>query len=139
MTAHYDWRPYRPGDEAALRPRPDMAASFEAERGRLPGGRKWTLTRDGRPVGVGGFEPSGAAASMGWWLAEDLDMRGWAAARRASREALDWARRVGPIRRVHVLAAGDRPAACRMLARLGFARTGALDDGDVVMSLEFTR
>lgn len=122
---------------ADLKMRPDMRAQFEAGGGVIPPGPKWALTGPSGLLGLGGFEATGAGASLGWYLTADLRSREWAAARWATRTALDWARGRA-IRRIHALTPGDLPAAARMLARLGFKLTGQEGD-DAVMTLEMEK
>ncbi|WP_312782006.1 hypothetical protein [Brevundimonas sp.] len=127
---------YRSGDEARFAPRADMAEAWTAEGRRLPEGPKWTLCdkRQLRVLGIGGLEAEGAAASLGWFLSADLSARQWLAALDAVRDRLAWAQRHA-VRRVHVLTAGDRPGAARMMGRVGFRLTGQ-EGGDAVMTRE---
>lgn len=117
-----------------LTPRADMAE----QRGDapLPPGPKWVLMEGDRVVGMGGLEPSGAGASLGWLLVGDLTRREWAMMRRAVREVLTWARSHG-IKRVYALVAEDRPAHAAMLAGVGFKLSGQ-EDGAAVMKAELT-
>ncbi len=127
---------YRAGDERRFTARDDMAAALAANGGRLPDGPKWTLCDKRRLVtlGIGGLEPAGAAASLGWFLSGDLTPRQWMAALSAVRDRLAWARGRA-VRRVHVLVAGDRPGAAGMMGRVGFRLTGQ-EGGDAVMTQE---
>lgn len=115
--------------------RADMAAQFEAEGRRLPVGRTWALLRDCEVIALGGLEPAGAAEARGWLLTADLDVRDWAMACWATRQALDEARTWRTIRRVRVLADGARRRAAAMMERLGFEWTGG-EGRDRVMTLE---
>lgn len=127
---------YRVGDEGRFAPRADMAEALAANGGRLPAGAKWTLcdTRARVTLGIGGLEPSGAAASLGWFLSADLTARQWVGAMGAVRNRFAWARGRA-VRRVHVLVAGDRPGAAEMMRRVGFRLTGQ-EGGDAVMTRE---
>jgi hypothetical protein len=110
--------------------RPDMQADFD----NIPPGPKWVLMDGERVIGLGGFEPAGAARSTGWLLCGEMTRREWAMARRAMREGLTWARSHG-IKQVFALVAGDRPDHAAMLARLGFSLSGQEGD-DAVMKKE---
>lgn len=114
--------------------RSDMREQFEESGRAIPVGPKWALATGEKVLALGGFEPSGAGASLGWYLTADLTPRDWVAARWATRTALGWAR-TRSIRRLHALTPGDLPEAARMLARLGFKLTGQEGD-DAVMTLE---
>lgn len=127
---------WRPGDERRFTMRPDMAEAWEAAGRRLPDGPKWTMhdMRQLETLGIGGLEPDGAAASLGWFLCADLTPRQWMAALGAVRDRLAWARGRA-VRRVHVLVAGGRPGAAGMMGRVGFRLTGQEGD-DAVMTRE---
>lgn len=120
-----------------MRLRPDMAEAFQAEAGRVPPGPKWILTAGTEVVAVGGLEPAGAGASLGWLLVSDLDRRGWVMVRKALTSGVEWAGRHA-IRRVHALVANDQPKHAALLSRLGFKLTGQQGD-NAVMTLEMEK
>lgn len=140
MTAYRSFMTSRHFAEARAREmtlRPDMQRQFEEEGWALPDGPIWTLLRGEQVLGMGGFKPSGAAASIGWLLVgEDVTPRDWAFARRLMVSALGWAR-CHAIKRVHASPEASMAGAQRLLAALGFEATGR--EGDhIIMTKELT-
>lgn len=140
----YELGPMAPHDRAAwatggpppLPLRPDMAAQFAAEGGRLPEGPAWMLTRRGELVALGGVEPIGGAHGAGWLLCgDDLTARDWLMIRKALVEGVLGLRRTRTVRFVHALADVGRPKAAALLRRLGFESAGRTGD-DLKMTLE---
>jgi RimJ/RimL family protein N-acetyltransferase len=98
---------------------------------RLPRGRhhpQFLITvpsgEGARLAGCIGLSPSGGAGELGIWIAPDQRGRGYAT--EAARALLSLARTLGH-QRVHAACYPDDPATGRILRKIGFAPTGAMD------------
>lgn len=115
-------RGYQEGDEAAMTPRPDFAAAFEAEGRRLPAGPKWTMmSAAGRVLGIGGLEPLGDQTWAAWAFMADLRPRDWLRVTTFARDILGHQRIAYRARKIQAVAAPVK-GACRLLERIGFKR-----------------
>ncbi len=128
-------RPYRAGDEKHLVLREDFARAWAAIGQTVPPGAKWTLcadTRQERPLAIGGLEPDGQWDWGGWpnhlgaWaLCSDMPPRAWAFARICAGAVLEFAGRRLAVQSVDATWPTARPAAGRLLKRLGFLGFGS--------------
>lgn len=132
-------RPYRPGDEAAFLPRPDLAADLAKAGWDLgrdgPPGPTWTLARlgDGRPgspreldqvLGVGGGVPGAAAGSFQvWTVMAPIRRHDWGLALLCAAYVIAWLQKEHGARRLTVLVRCGFREAERTMERLGFTRS----------------
>jgi RimJ/RimL family protein N-acetyltransferase len=119
-------RLWRPGDELAFTPRPDMAADVAATAWSWPRygapGPTWTLVRaaDGAIVGIGGGVEKARGDWQLWSVLGEIGRREWPAALDCAREVIRTLQKEFRGNHFTALAHQDFPAAWRVLVRLGF-------------------
>lgn len=115
-------RLYRPRDEQKFTARADFAEEFGSEGGVVPDGPKWTLTRGGQPIAVGGFErePGPGRYYGAWAYASELSPREWAFAVLCARAAMGWLKHRHSAAQIGVLLNGPTPEKQRTARRMGF-------------------
>lgn len=116
-------RSYAEGDEHLFEPRADFARGI-AKLGKVGEGPKWTMTRGGAPILVGGMTPQWRGNWNCWFYASALTPREWRFAMEAAMDCVRWAFREGGAATVEALADEASPCAQAMLAAFGWRDIG---------------
>ncbi len=116
-------RPWRAGDEEAFEPRADMAQEARVNAwpwSKGPPGPTWTLMQGDQVLGMGGAVQGEDGAWLAWATVADLGPRFWPEAVRLAGVVIDHMLARADVRWLWAQARSEKPAAIRLLHRLGF-------------------